>query len=125
MPNEVEVRVHGRDSLPTLVCLPGMHGDWTLVGSFRAAVAGRLRFVEVVYPRTPDASLDDCTRAIQSALRRHGIVGGWLLGESFGSQIAWQMIAHSARGRESLDSAENERGQAASIAKGLPLRGGL
>jgi pimeloyl-ACP methyl ester carboxylesterase len=125
MPNEVEVRIHGTDSLPTLVYLPGMHGDWTLVGSFRAAVADRLRFVEVVYPQTPDASLDDCTRAIQAALRTHGIARGWLLGESFGSQIAWQMIAHSARGRESGTSAETEQGPANFTAEGLILAGGF
>ena len=34
----VEVRVHGAEPLPTLIYLPGLHGDWTLIGSFRKAL---------------------------------------------------------------------------------------
>ena len=50
MEEELQLRIHGEASLPTLVFLPGLHGDWTLIGGFRSAVAGRARFVEFTYP---------------------------------------------------------------------------
>jgi len=52
MAEELQLRIHGEGSLPTLIYLPGLHGDWTLIGGFRQALAGRARFVEVTYPRT-------------------------------------------------------------------------
>lgn len=100
MTESVELRVHGPASLPTLIYLPGLHGDWTLVGSFRRALNGRVRFVEMTYPRTLTWSLDDYAAAIESALANQGIIGGWLLGESFGSQLVWAM---AARHRFELD----------------------
>jgi len=95
MIDDLKMRVHGDPSLPTLVYLPGMHGDWTLVSSFRAAIAGRVRFVEFTYPRTNTWSLDDYTREIERMLLAQGIESGWLLGESFGSQPAWQVVKRS------------------------------
>src|SRR2546423_1438206 len=92
MSEGIRIRIHGGELLPTLVYLPGMHGDWTLVSSFRAAVAGRVRFVEFAYPRTRSWSLDDYARVIEESLLANGIGDGWLLGESFGSQPAWQII---------------------------------
>ncbi len=67
------MRVYGDASLPTLIYLPGMHGDWTLISGFRAAVAGKVRFVEMTYPRTLTWSLDDHAAAIEEALsqKRH------------------------------------------------------
>jgi len=91
----LKIRVHGDASLPTLVYLPGMHGDWTLVSSFREAIAGRVRFVEFTYPRTTTWSLNDYARGIEGMLLAKGIQRGWLLGESFGSQPAWQVIKRS------------------------------
>jgi pimeloyl-ACP methyl ester carboxylesterase len=88
----LKMRVHGDASLPTLVYLPGLHGDWTLVSSFRAAIAGRVRFAEFTYPRTTTWSLDDYARGIEGMLLAQGIERGWLLGESFGSQPAWQVV---------------------------------
>ena len=88
----VQLRVHNPDSSPTLVHLPGVHGDWTLIGGFRRALSDRVRFVEVTYPRTVSWTLDDYASGIASALASHGILGGWLLGESFGSQIAWKLV---------------------------------
>src|SRR5207244_8657611 len=85
MPDELTMRVHGDASMPTLVYLPGMHGDWTLVSSFRAAIAGRVRFVEFSYPRTATWSLDDYARGIEGMLLANRIERGWLLGEWFGS----------------------------------------
>ena len=92
MTDDLKMRVHGDASLPTLVYLPGLHGDWTLVSSFRAAIAGRVRFVEFTYPRTTTWSLDDYARGIEGMLLAKGIARGWLLGESFGSLPAWQVV---------------------------------
>lgn len=93
MSEELQLRIHGGASLPTLIYLPGLHGDWTLVGSFLQALGGRVRFVEMTYPRTLEWSLEDYAAAIESALTREGITRGWLLGESFGSQPLWMLVA--------------------------------
>jgi pimeloyl-ACP methyl ester carboxylesterase len=93
MEEKLELRVYGDPSLPVLVYLPGLHGDWTLIGGFRAAVAGRVRFVEMAYPRTLTWSLDDYALAIEDELSKQGITRGWLLGESFGSQPMWALMA--------------------------------
>jgi pimeloyl-ACP methyl ester carboxylesterase len=90
--DELQLRVHGKVSSPTLVYLPGLHGDWTLIGGFRKAISDKVRFVEFTYPRTLTWSLDDYAAAIESALARNGISGGWLLGESYGSQVLWAMV---------------------------------
>ena len=77
MPEELQVRIHGDAALPTLIYLPGIHGDWTLVGDFRRQLAGTVRFVEFTYPRTLIWSLDDYAAAIESALAQNGITAGW------------------------------------------------
>jgi len=89
---KLQLRVHGAASLPTLVYLPGLHGDWTLIGGFRKAIGDKVRFVEFTYPRTLTWSLDDYAAAIENALAQNGINGGWLLGESYGSQVLWAMV---------------------------------
>lgn len=96
---QLRMRMHGSPALPALVYLPGIHGDWTLVGSFRAALAGRVRFIEFTYPRRPDWSLEQYAAAIEQALLDAGVTAGWVLGESFGSQPAWQLVARQQDGR--------------------------
>jgi pimeloyl-ACP methyl ester carboxylesterase len=93
MTGKLEMRIHGDASLPTLIYLPGLHGDWTLVGSFRLALGGRVRFVETTYPRTLTWSLEDYAGGVETALAERGIVRGWLLGESFSSQVVWSLVA--------------------------------
>lgn len=90
---ELQIRVHGAATLPTLVYLPGLHGDWTLVGDFRTQLAGKVRFVEFIYPRTLTWSLEDYAAAVENALAQNDITAGWLLGESYGSQIGWALVA--------------------------------
>ena len=92
---KLELRIHGDKSLPTLIYLPGLHGDWTLVGSFRSALRGRVRFVEVAYPRTLTWSLEDYAAGVETALAGQAIHRGWLLGESFSSQVVWPVLARS------------------------------
>jgi len=102
MAEELQLRIHGEASLPTLVYLPGLHGDWTLIGGFRKAIGQKVRFVEFTYPRTLTWSLDDYAAAIETALAKNGITGGWLLGESYGSQVLWALVA---RGKFSAQGA--------------------
>jgi pimeloyl-ACP methyl ester carboxylesterase len=93
MAEELQLRIHGNVSLPALIYLPGLHGDWTLVTGFRQAIGDRVRFVEVTYPRTLTWSLDDYAAAVERALAQNGVTTGWLLGESFSSQVVWAMLA--------------------------------
>lgn len=92
MEEKLQLRIYGDASHAALIYLPGLHGDWTLIGGFRAAVAGKVRFVEMAYPRTTTWSLEDFAAAIEDALWQNDISRGWLLGESFGSQPLWAMI---------------------------------
>jgi pimeloyl-ACP methyl ester carboxylesterase len=96
MAEELQLRIHGEASLPTLIYLPGLHGDWTLIGSFRKVIGGRARFVEITYPRTLTWSLDDYAATIEAALAHNGITRGWLLGESYGSQVLWAMVGRAS-----------------------------
>jgi pimeloyl-ACP methyl ester carboxylesterase len=89
----LRIRVHGDAGRPTLVYLPGLHGDWTLVGGFREALGGRVRFVEFTYPRSLSWSLEDYAAAVEEALTAANVRKGWLLGESFGSQVVWPLLA--------------------------------
>jgi pimeloyl-ACP methyl ester carboxylesterase len=93
---KVEIRVHEGAEPKTLVYLPGIHGDWTLAGGFRRALDHKLTFVEVSYPLGTAWTHADYAAAIVEALAEKGIHSGWLLGESFGSQIAWEMCRHGA-----------------------------
>lgn len=95
MEEVLQLRTHGDPAAPALVYLPGIHGDWTLVGSFRAAMADAVRFVEFTYPRTVSWSLADYARAVEDALLAAGVRKGWVLAESFGSQVAWPLVAES------------------------------
>src|SRR5438876_6214627 len=90
---KVELRTHGNNLLPTLIYLPGLHGDWTLISRFRNALGGRVRFVEATYPRSLSWSLDDYAVGVETALRQQKIVQGWFLAESFSSQVVWPILA--------------------------------
>lgn len=92
MTEELQIRVYGEETLPTLVYLPGLHGDWTLISSFRRALNGRVRLAEITYPRTLNWSLDDYAAGVEKALREKKISHGWLLGESFSSQVVWPIL---------------------------------
>jgi pimeloyl-ACP methyl ester carboxylesterase len=91
MPEVLQIRIYGDASLPTLIYLPGLHGDWTIIGGFRKQILGKVRFVEFTYPRTLDWSLEDYAMAIEEALAQNSITTGWLLGESYGSQVLWAL----------------------------------
>jgi pimeloyl-ACP methyl ester carboxylesterase len=92
MEEQIQLRVDGEASQPTLIYLPGLHGDWTLIPNFQRALANRVRFVVTTYPRTLTWSLDDYAAGVESALAEKGITRGWILAESFGSQVLWPMV---------------------------------
>lgn len=87
----LQIRIHGPADKPTVIYLPGLHGDWTVVGGLRKCLGSRVHFVEFTYPRTVVWSLEDYAAAVEKALAANGITRGWLLGESFGSQIVWAL----------------------------------
>jgi pimeloyl-ACP methyl ester carboxylesterase len=92
---KIQLRVYGNSELPTLIYLPGLHGDWTLVSSFRAAISEHLRFVEFAYPCRTDWSLEDYADAVVAELHARGISNAWVLAESFSSQVAWKILERS------------------------------
>jgi len=95
MAEELRLRIYGDASLPTLIYLPGLHGDWTLIGGFRHTIGKRVRFVEFTYPRTLAWSMDDYAGAVETALTSNGVTTGWLLGESFSSQVVWAVVGRA------------------------------
>jgi len=97
MKETLELRRRGPVDGPQLVYLPGLHGDWTLVGGFRRALPPDVGWVEMTYPRTTTWSLADYADAVESALADAGVMRGWMLGESFGSQVLWAWAARPAR----------------------------
>jgi len=96
---DLKIRSHGSAALPCLIYLPGLHGNWKLIGGFRKALRERVRFVEITYPNTTTWSLDQHAAAFESAMAAHGISSGWLLGESFSSQVVWSVL-----GRKNFDT---------------------
>ena len=92
-PLQLRVYPAPHPNAPTLVYLPGIHGDCTLIAACREILRMRVRFVEMTYPRTVTWSLTQYAQAIEAALQREGIDHGWLLGESFGSQVLWELVA--------------------------------
>jgi len=92
MSEKVQMRVHGSSELPTLIYLPGLHGNWSLIGGFRRALGNRARFVEISYPSTLTWSLDQHAAAVEIALAEYGVGEGWIIGESFGSLVLWAIL---------------------------------
>ncbi len=78
---------------PALLYLPGVHGDDTLLGSFRTRLGNDLQLLTVTYPHSTTVGLADLAAEAWSAVRASTRRPVWLLAESFGSQVAWAMLA--------------------------------
>ncbi|MCX8155015.1 MAG: alpha/beta hydrolase [Verrucomicrobiae bacterium] len=117
MAESLQMQVQGDASAPRLVYLPGLHGDWHYNAGLRDALKGHVQLVELAYPREPSWKLEDYVQAIEAALLAAGFREGWLLGESFGSQVAWGMIGRAETQRAA--------GQPHFQPKGLILAGGF
>lgn len=117
MSEQLRIQISGDASRPTLVYLPGLHGDWTYNARLREVLAGRVRFVEFNYPMFDTWKLEDYARNLEQALLEHGITEGWLLAESFGSQVGWGLLAR--------DEENQKAGRAGFRPQGLILAGGF
>lgn len=89
------VQIQGPPDLPTLVYLPGMHGHWSFAHALRKKLEGKVRLVELAYPSVVTWSVTDYARSALNALDEAGITRAWILAESFGSQIAWELTAQN------------------------------
>jgi hypothetical protein len=85
-------RFYPNPGKPVLIYLPGVHGDWTLFSSFRALGVREFQIVEFTYPRTLTWSLAEYAQFVLRELERHHIESGWVLAESYSSQVAWAML---------------------------------
>ncbi|HEX7861075.1 MAG TPA: alpha/beta hydrolase [Verrucomicrobiae bacterium] len=95
---ELQFRVDGEPTSPTLIYLPGLHGDWTLLPGFRELAKARFRLAQFTYPRTLSWSLRDYAQAVDQQLKTAGIRSGWILAESFSSQVAWTWLKQAQDG---------------------------
>ena len=89
-------RLHGETGGPTLVYLPGLHGDATLIGGLRGHLPPDWRFAELVYPRRSTGTMAELANSVVSALLASGISQGIVVAESFGSQVAWEILRSAA-----------------------------
>ena len=89
---ELQIRIDGEASLPTLIYLPGLHGDWTLLAGFRELAKTRFRLVQFTDPRSLSWTLEDYAREVDGALKKAGVASGWILAESYSSQVSWAWL---------------------------------
>ena len=80
----------GEDRAVPAVYLPGVHGDWTAQAAARPGLSGSLRLIEAAYPRTSEWQLADFSRSLAEMLDRLGLESVHLIGDSFGSLVAWR-----------------------------------
>ena len=93
-------RAAGDPNAPPIIYLPGVHGDWTAQGRARPILTRDFHLVETAYPRIEKWSIDDFAHALKDLLDGLEIESAHIVGESFGSLVAWQFgIAHSERVR--------------------------
>jgi pimeloyl-ACP methyl ester carboxylesterase len=91
---QIEYQVSGPNDLPKLIYLPGLHGDWSLLSGFRANVYGSVQLIEMRYPNTRSWTINDYSNAIMKILFDINVNSGFILAESFGSQVAWALLAN-------------------------------
>ena len=88
-------QISGIDNAIPVVYLPGVHGCWTPMDQARPLLAEKLQLVEVAYPLFDSWSLQHYAEALGALLDTLKIDSAHIIGESFGSLVAWQfgMIA--------------------------------
>jgi pimeloyl-ACP methyl ester carboxylesterase len=96
MIEDLQIRIQNGAG-PTVIYLPGTHGDWTLNTGFRREMEGQARLVEFTFPRTLDWSLVSHANAVEQKLLENKIDHGWILAESFASQLAWAWIGQNSK----------------------------
>lgn len=88
--SELVYQVSGPTDAPAIVYLPGVHGDWTPNEAARMHLTRGARLVEVAYPRREEWALGDFAASLVRLLDRLDIGSAHLVGESFGSLVAWE-----------------------------------
>lgn len=76
---------------PIVVYLPGVHGDWTSFHRIRPFLERDVALVELSYPKSEIAGLPEIAAKIVRLVRALDVRNAHLLGESFGSLVAWRM----------------------------------
>lgn len=97
--HQIQLRIDGDATLPALIYLPGIHGDWTLLSGFRELARQKFRLVQFVYPRTLSWSLEDYAVEVDQHVKAAGLSEGWVLAESYSSQVAWHWLKMAQEGR--------------------------
>lgn len=90
----------GDPNAPPIIYLPGVHGDWTAQGRARPVLTRNFHLVETAYPRIEYWTIDDFALALKDLLDSLGLDSAHIVGESFGSLVAWRFgIANPERVR--------------------------
>lgn len=87
------IKINSPECSPILVYLPGIHGDSSLARKIRPYFENKICFVEIEYSKRTDLSLKDYGKNIERLITDAGIKECWLLAESFGSQVAWEIVS--------------------------------
>lgn len=100
--SELVTQITGPADAPVIIYLPGLHGDWTLMGELRPLLTGRARLVEVAYPHASAVwGLSDYAARLRAQFLRLELPPAHLLAESFGSLVA---LRYAMRHRECVRS---------------------
>ena len=92
MTETISAFIDGPEDRPTLIYVPGIQGDCTLIPALRRALGNDVYWVELTYPQTTGWTLERYASELLECLRQRGIKRGWLLGESFGSQVVFSVV---------------------------------
>lgn len=87
---ELAHQVTGPRDAPVIAYLPGVHGDWTANAAARGHLSRDTRLVELAYPHREEWTLPDFVAALIRLLDRLDVPAVHLVGESFGSLVAWE-----------------------------------
>lgn len=77
---------------PTLIYLPGLHGESSLFSGLHDAASGALQVEKIDYPRAGCQGVSELGEHVLQTLVRRGIRRGWVLAESFGSLVIWELV---------------------------------
>ncbi|MGI9334915.1 MAG: alpha/beta fold hydrolase [Gammaproteobacteria bacterium] len=88
--DELVYQISGPEDAPAIAYLPGVHGDWTPNEAARAHLSSEARLLEVAYPHREDWTLGDFVASLVRLFDRLDIGSAHLVGESFGSLVAWE-----------------------------------
>ena len=96
--DDLRYRISGEASSPTLLYLPGVHGDWTPQAAAAPILAEHFRLIETAYPKNPAWALSEFVAAVVRLLDRLKIPSTHLAAESFGSLVGQQFaLEHPER----------------------------